>query len=220
VLHVLDLNGRTEHRHIQAHMGAIHSMATLGSERIATAGADGVLHIRDRRSMALQRSIPISEGKLRALAVAPGGHALAVACGDGTVRVLEAEHMNEVHTFEAHEGGATALAWHPGKPLLCSGGKDGHLRCWSVKDERQALALPVHRSTVYAMGFDPTGTLCATVGRDRAVKLWKASNFDTVQRLDRTCGGHAHSVNAMLWAGGTLITAGDDRAILVWDQNG
>lgn len=220
VLHVLDLERRSEEQRITAHRGAVHAIAGLDDRRLATAGADGVLAILERATMELQRSIPIADEKLRAIAVAPGGSHLALACGDGTVRVLEAVDLNEIHTFHGHEGGATAVAWHPWRPVLCSGGKDGHLRCWSMQSGTQVLGVPIHRSTVYAIVFNGDGSLMASCSRDRTVKVWDARTFEPVQRLDRSSGGHSHSVNALLWSGGTLLSAGDDRTIVAWDQNG
>lgn len=219
-IHVIDLAGRREVRAIVAHRNAVHAFRALGPDRLASCGADGVLNVWRSPTMELERSIPIIDGKLRAMAVTPDGRSLAIACGDGTVRMLETHDMNEVRTIDAHEVGSTSLAWHPEKPVLCSGGKDGHLRLWPAGTNVPVLSFPAHRTSIYAIAFDPTASICATASRDKSAKLWDARTWDPVQRLDRTAGGHTHSVNALLWSDGALITAGDDRGILAWDQNG
>lgn len=219
-LHVIDLAVRREVRAIAAHRRAVHAIRALGSDRLASCCADGVLNVWRTPDMAPERSIPIIDGKLRAMALSPDGGSLAIACGDGTVRVLETRDLNEVRTIDAHEGGATSLAWHPTKPVLCCGGKDGHLRMWPKATSSPLLSMAAHRSTLYGIAFNLEGTLCATASRDRTVKLWEANTFDPLQRLDRADGGHGHSVNALLWVEDLLVSASDDRTIIGWAQNG
>jgi len=167
--------------------------------------------------IALQRQIPLCEEKLRDIALSADGGSIAVACGDGTVRILESTLFNELFTLSAHAGGSTSVAWHPGKPALVSGGKDGHIRLWRSDDAfTPSLAFPAHRGSIYTIAFSEEGHLCATTSRDKTAKLWDASTFDALARLDRPLGGHTHSVNAAIWSCGALITAGDDKRILLW----
>lgn len=219
-LRVIDRAQRREVQLLRFHTKGIFRIATLPRDRVACAGGDGVLSIwsiEGERALRPLRSIPLSEDKLRDLALAPTGDQLAVACGDGTVRILETEGFNETHTLVAHEGGANALAWHPGKPALLSGGKDGHIRIWhSGEAFRELRAIAAHRSTIYRIAFDAAGTRCATTSRDKTAKLWAAESFEPIARLDREHGGHALSVNDALWMDGDLITAGDDRRIVRW----
>ena len=79
----------------------------------------------------------------------------------------------------------------------------------------RAQAFPVHKAGIYAIAFDPSGK-CATASRDKTAKLWDSATFDPLARLDRLAGGHSHSVNAVCWVGGTLLTGGDDRIIHAW----
>jgi len=53
----------------------------------------------------------------------------------------------------------------------------------------------------------------ASAGRDKAVKLWDGRNLDPMWRHESRSGGHTHSVNAVLWLGELLLSAGDDRVI-------
>lgn len=218
-IHLIDLAERREVRAIVAHRNAVHAFRALGPDRLASCGADGVLNLWRSSAMELERSLPIIDGKLRAMDVARDGGSLAIACGDGTVRVFETRDMNETRTLDAHEGGATCAVWHPSKHVLCSGGKDGQLRLWPEGMTAPLLSFPAHRTSIYAIAFDPSASTCATASRDKTTKLWDA-RFDPVQRIDRATGGHSHSVNALLWLDGSLITAGDDRMILAWSQNG
>lgn len=208
----------------RAHVKGIFSIAELPDGRIAAAGGDGALSIwapaTDRSgAIALQRKIPLSDDKVRCLAVDPDGDQLAVACGDGSIHILGTTGLNELFTLPGHDIGANSLAWHPEKPVLVSGGKDGHLRFWRTDEGFKPLhAFPAHKDTIYSIAFSPDGTKLASAARDKTAKLWDAGNFSPLRRLDRNAGGHGYSVNALLWMNaGTLLTASDDKAIVAWD---
>jgi WD40 repeat protein len=216
-LHVIDLANRREVKLLSVHRKGIHAITALPGGRIACFGGDGTLSLWSMPGMDLLRQFPLTDGKLRAAKIDRDRGMLLVACGDGTLRSLDLEHFNELRTLQAHEGGVTCVTMHPAKPAIVSGGKDGHLRLWPAADgATPLLSIPAHRSTIYAIAFSPEGSLCATASRDKTVKLWDAATFDPIQRLDHLAGGHAHSVNALLWVDGTLISAGDDRRAIAW----
>lgn len=225
-LHVVDLRDRREVQHLVLHRRGIFRIAALGKDRVVCAGGDGTLSVwtvrRDAQGprLALQRQIPITEEKLRDVAVHAAAGLVAVACGDGTVRVLDREDLNERLTLEAHTGGATSVAWHPGKPVLLSGGKDGHLRAWHTERGTPLLAQPAHRAGIYALAFDPRRLVLASASRDKTAKLWRAHDLEAEARLDRSSGGHTHSVNHLCWLGDRLFTGGDDRLVIEWSLSG
>ncbi|MEX1132883.1 MAG: WD40 repeat domain-containing protein [Flavobacteriales bacterium] len=230
-LHVVDLTSRKELHHYDLHRKGLFSMCVLPDQRIACAGGDGTLSVwkmEDTQALRLLRHIPLMDEKLRDLCVAPDGEQLAVACQDGTIRVLDTLLFNELHTLQAHPLqveldteasfiGVAGLAFHPNKPVLFSGGKDGHLRLWrSDADHALLSSIPAHKAAIYRMVFSTDGRRLATASRDKSAKVWDATTLDPIARLDRSAGGHTHSVNALLWCGDALITASDDRRIVLW----
>ncbi len=219
-LHVLDMASKKEIHHFTVQRDGIFSITHLPEARIACAGGDGTLSIWSVDPMELIRRIPLTQEKIRHLSTDPDGRAIAIGDGGGSVRSLDTTDFNELAAVQAHDGGCTAVCFHPSKPVVLSGGKDGHLRAWRGGDLRPVHAFPAHGGSIYAIAFAPGGSVCATASRDRTVKLWDAGTLDPVARLDARTGGHGRSVNALAWIDGTLITAGDDRRILPWDQKG
>ena len=217
---VIDDKRRVVVRRIQAHERGIFSIITLDADRIACAGGDGGLsiwHLAGNNAVQRQRLLPLSDGKLRGLALASRGDLLAVACGDGTVHVLDTKQFNEVGTCTGHEGGAMAVHFHPQKAVLLSGGKDGHLRAWSMSDGyREVLSVAAHRSTIYCIAFDEDGRRLASASRDRTVKVWGAGSLHPLCRSEANSRGHTHSANALCFAGDELFSAGDDRRLIRW----
>lgn len=218
-LHVVDLVARREVQLLQLQQKGIHALVRMPDGGLACAAGDGTLALfSGTEQLRTERHFPLCDAKLRDLALSTDGRLLAVACGDGTVRLLDTVNLNELHTIEAHAGGALCVAFHPTKPALLSAGKDGHLRLWRTDDGMRAmLALPAHKAAIYRIAFAPDGRTFATAGRDKHVKLWDARTFDPLGRIDRTMGGHQHSVNTLHWADNLLVTAGDDRQVLAWE---
>ncbi len=209
-----------------AHSNGLFALARLPGQRIAAAGGDGSLSVwalsnATATRCAFIRSMPLSDAKLRGLALSPKGDRLAVACGDGAIRILETDGFNEVATCAGHLNGANAVVYHPGKPVLMSGGKDGHLRVWNTDDDyRDVLAIPAHRSTIYGIAFDPSGLRLMSASRDKTVKLWDARSLDPITKGLNGHHGHTHSVNTVCWTSAGPCSAGDDRKVLRWQLPG
>ncbi len=225
-LHVVDLAERQEVQLERAHVKGIFAIQELPDGRLVVAAGDGSISIwttdgeGDHR-ITLQRKIPLTDEKVRDLALNADGSLLAIACGDGSIHILDSTDLNEHFTLSGHDIGANCVAWHPTKPVLVSGGKDGHLRLWRTDAEFQQLhAFPAHKDTIYRIAFNSDGNRCASASRDKSAKLWDGNSFDLLRKLDRHAGGHGYSVNAVLWLdGNTLITASDDKAVVAWDIN-
>lgn len=221
-LHVIDLEKKLEIQLFEVHQKGIFGIVDIGNGKIACTGGDGSLSIwnvtnNTSAPLKLYRQIPFGDEKLRQMVLSPNGEMLAMACGDGTIHVLDTDVFNELHTLDGHKNGATCVAYHPSKPVLISGGKDGHLRFWHCGENYRALyVVPAHGGTLYSIAFNASGDQCATASRDKTIKLWDPGSFDPTGRLERTNGGHTHSVNDVLWLGDTMITGSDDRTIRLW----
>jgi WD40 repeat protein len=226
-LHFIDLRSKKELQNFKVHSKGIFRIIMIDPFRVACAAGDGSVSIwaidQQAKQLRLLRQIPVSEEKLRDLAVTIDGSCLAIACNDGRVRLLETVLFNETASADTSSNdpdaavhGISSISFHPSKPVLIGGAKNGHLFLWRSEGMKKILDMPAHKGAIYRIAFNCDGTLCATAGRDKMAKLWSAFDLQPVQRLERSGGGHSHSVNDLLWVGDRLITAGDDRTLKVW----
>jgi WD40 repeat protein len=185
--------------------------------RLLVAGGNGILTVIDVTVMSVMRSIPLSDGKLRRMALHHEGVWLAVADNSGPIHVLDAESYQTSEIIHSHEEGATAVAWHPSKPVLVSGGKDAFIRCHSMADGfKQVFSFAAHQSTIYDILYHNASSCFVSCSRDKTIKWWDPLTFDPKRRVGYAEGGHKHSVNRLLALGIYLISASDDRGVLVF----
>jgi WD repeat-containing protein 61 len=221
-LHIVNLKERTEEKLIDLHeKGVFRLMLHPMKRHLYSLGGDGVLCIWEADSLRLLLSYKISEEKLRDAALSPDGRFLAIGGSDGRIRLFETEFYNEIRTWEAHKEGVVSLLFHPQKPILMSGGKDAMLRLWRTdSDFAPFMEIPAHNFSIYDLKISPDHQILATASRDKTIKLWNPATMDALQKMDRpAAGGHTHSVNRLLWVGDKLISAGDDRRIIIWTND-
>ena len=104
--------------------------------------------------------------------------------------------------------------------------------------------IAAHLSAIYAIAFHPfEKNIFATASRDKTIKIWKLDEGSKIQDLGQKNptsnilhpkysiqllkvlntiknGGHIRSVNNLMWRkDGTLVSAGDDSSLIVWEIN-
>jgi WD40 repeat protein len=219
-LHVIDLNSKKEIHNIVFHTAGIYDIKfSQRYHRLFTAAGDGTMGVWDGDAFNLLFSKKLCEQKVRGVAVSDKHSLAAFACGDGTIAVYNADSLAEVIRFSAHDLSANSIAFHPDGKHLLTGGRDAHLRIWNIENNFELeKEIPAHNYAIYKIMFNPNGMLFATASRDKTAKLWDASDASLLFRLDKeNFSGHLNSVNTILWLDdSTLISAGDDRSIIVW----
>lgn len=180
---------------------------------------DGRLIVSDGISLMKLKTLQLCNEKVRSIAIHPNEDSVAIASSDGRIRVFSLPLMKETHNFHAHNLAANTVAWNPNGKVLLSGGRDAHLNAWDAEhDFQQTNSIPAHNYAIYSITFSPDGQFFATGSRDKTVKIWKSENQELLLRINNEKQqGHVNSVNKVLWAEHGLISAGDDRAIFVWE---
>jgi WD40 repeat protein len=186
---------------------------------LASAEADGVVRLRDAGTAQEVAALRGHDGEVEAVAFGPDGGQLASAGADGTVRVWEVPAGRERLCLRGPAGAVFALAFSPDGRHLAAAGADGTARVWVAATGHRVLALGDLGGPVYALAFSPDGRhlAAAGAGRDEAVRVWDADTGAPILTLR----GHAGAVRSLAYSpAGRLASAGDDRAVRLWDSAG
>ncbi len=219
-IHVVNTSKKLEIRYLLAHKVGVFDLCLSHDKKVLYAcGGDGILSIWDLKSFECMQTIACGSGKLRQVALSPKGDLLAIACGDGQIRLLDTKKNELIKAWNAHDMSCNAVCFSPSGDVLLSGGKDAHLNIWDVSTLKLKHSIPAHNFAIYSIVFHPDGKLFATGSRDKTLKIWDAESFEFLIRIDKgKFGCHSHSVNKLVWLkhNDFLLSAGDDRRIIVW----
>ncbi len=191
---------------------------------IFSLGGAGKITLWDKEKLKPLESLHLSNTSLRCIAEKPhykdkgAGKTYAVGSSDRNIYFLN-EYLEVVDTWEeAHNHSVFSLGFDPNQELLMSGGRDARLIARNfegkiISDQN------AHWYSIYAIAFRPDGRIFATASRDKTIRVWSAEDFSLLKELNMMKNqGHRNSVNTLLWLDNqTLISAGDDRTIIIWD---
>lgn len=222
-VHWVDLDEPEHSRHIAHHKKGTFGICRIG-DHVYTLGGQGMLTRWSIPEVCSLESIQLTHASLRSIAYSPERNELAIGASDNSIYLLDADAMTIRHRQEqAHDNSVFSVQYHPDGQYLISGGRDAHLRIWTLADGSLEVvkALPAHYFTINSIAFHPNGRWFATGSRDKSIKLWDAESFELGQVLETSRDGcHVNSVNHLFWSsyGNQLISASDDRSIILWQE--
>lgn len=220
-IHVIDLDQKKEIKILQHHTGPVFDIQySYNYNSFYSAGGDGQFSVCSLDTLSLTGIKKLCEVKVRSIAPNDDTGMLAVASGDGIIRIFDMASLNMIKSFKAHELSSNTVAWHPNGQHLVTGGRDAHIKIWDISNDYMLVrSIPAHNYAVYGITFSPDKKLFATASRDKTMKLWNAEDATFLLRVNKEkYDAHTHSVNAVFWSSFNdyLISAGDDRSIIVW----
>lgn len=222
-VHIVDLTANKEERLLKLHDQAVFSILQCSKHNLLfTVGGDGILCVLNLQTFEVLQRIRLSEKKLRAIIINQNQDKAFIGCGDGSIVELSIPSLEITHRFQAHgiDFSVNALSFSPDETKLLSGSRDAHLNIFQLNNYELISSIPAHNYAIYDIAFDPSGKYFATASRDKSVKIWDYHSFSVLERLEGNDGkGHINSVNKLLWLDdGTLLSAGDDRAVQAWKK--
>src|SRR5262249_27322029 len=106
---------------LDGHARGVRAVAfSPDGSRVASAGADGLVRVRDRRGPGQEFCLRGHAGEVMAVTFSPDGRRLASGGADGTVRLWDAARGDAVAVCRGHHGGVTGLAFDPSSRRLAS----------------------------------------------------------------------------------------------------
>lgn len=220
-IHVIDLHTQKETRLLKFHAAPVFDMQFSDvSELMITASGDGTVALVETGEFNIQKKIKLSDLKVRCLQFLDGEKMLAAGTGDGLIYIFSFPEMKLIEKIQAHRPGfsVNTLAYHAEKKLLISGGRDAYVNGFEMEGAfKKTESIPGHNYSVYSIVLSPDRRWMASASRDKTIKIWDAEHFKVIKRISLAeFLSHTHSVNKLLWRENELISAGDDRKIILW----
>jgi len=221
-IHIIDIEQRKEIYCLQPATQGIFDLKHIVNANVLLAlSAEGTYSLWSLENFKCVKQVKISDLKLRQADLHPHLDIAAIACGDQKIVIISTINGEVIHQFTAHNMAVNAVKFSPDGKFLLSGSKDAWLKVWDVSNNFNLYhEVPAHNFAIYSIVYSPDCQLFATASRDKTIKIWKAEDFNLLLRIDKTKrDGHINSVNKLLWNERYLISAGDDRSIILWDIN-
>jgi WD40 repeat protein len=219
-LHVIDLEERKEIKYLQLKAGGIFSILHSPlHNRIFLGTSNGHLIVMNADDFSVAHDLKLSKLKLRSLCMDKKEELLYISDGNGELHIFEIAGFRHTHSFAANKLSCNVVVLHPEEDLIITGGRDAHLNVFDSRSYHCIHSIPAHNYAIYDIRFLTGTPYLATASRDKTIKFWNAGDFSFLLRLNaESFEGHVHSVNALYWHEGLhrLVSAGDDRALLVW----
>jgi WD40 repeat protein len=180
---------------------------------IAASGDE--VRVWDARTGTLLRTLHVTDGPVRALAVLPDGRFLLVAAERAPLTLWDLVSGRAARAWSHQTGFATSLAVAPGGRVVVSGGSDRVVRLWDPASGRCLREMHGHDDALTAVAAGATHIVSA--GRDGTVRLWALDDGRSLGILQ----GHEGRVNAVALdeAQSRVASAGEDRTVRDWGLN-
>lgn len=206
------------------HQKGVFDVKTISHKNeILSTGEDGTVAVWSLVDFSLLYHFPVLQNTLRIIAINKPESEVALGCKDGVVRIYNSEDYSLIRELKSHTLPVTSLQYSPDGRFLISGGRDAQLKIWSTPGYELINQIAAHMFSVYAIAFHPTLPYFATCSQDKSIKLWNSENFKLykILSLEKNTPGHFHSINKLIWSGDGryLISAGDDRQVMIWAFN-
>jgi len=176
---------------------------------------DGKLRIFDLEKFEIISEITVSDQSLRSITY-DGVDTIYIGSKDNRIYHYSIKNERVIMSDEEHTLPVFSLIYDTEKNRLLSGSRDAQLKIWN---EGVAHNIPAHMYAINSIISVPEKALYVTASMDKSIKVWDANTYDLLAIGDFNRNeGHLKSVNALAYTNfeNYLISAGDDRMIMIW----
>ncbi|MGD1908336.1 MAG: substrate-binding domain-containing protein [Leptolyngbyaceae cyanobacterium] len=180
-------------------------------------GAEGQAALAEAKS-AEAADVATAELPTSVTAMRPNGQGFVTGDREGNIKFWNIDGSSAGAPEEAaHTGPVTALAFSPDGNRIISGGADGTVRFWDAVGNPVGEPIAAHGDPVSTLAVFPDGTF-ASASTDGSLRRWDTSGSPVGEPI----AAHGDTVRAATVSpdGQTLVTAGNDGQVKLWNPAG
>ncbi|KAL0021070.1 hypothetical protein WJX79_008561 [Trebouxia sp. C0005] len=227
-LDVLDVGASSRLQSVEAHAGAVWSLAALpDNSGFVSGSADKEVKfwewaiVEQDGSQARQltvnntRTLKMTDEVL-CVRISPNGKLLAVSLLDFTIKVFFTDSLKFFLSLYGHKLPVLSMDISSDSTLLVSGAADKNIKIWGLDFGDCHRSLFAHADSVMQVAFVHNTHYVFTAGKDKVVKYWDADKFEQLLTLE----GHHGEVWCMALSahGDFLVTGSHDRSLRRWER--
>lgn len=149
--------------------------------------------------------------------ISPDHGQVALGGPSKIVRVYGTADGNLMFEMKKHTDWVTAVEFSPDGVLLATGDRANGLVVWEAQTGREFHDLRGHSAAITDLSWRLDSNVVASSSEDGSIRLWELENGGNIKSI----GAHGGGVESVRFAkDGRLISAGRDRLVRIWDQNG
>jgi len=142
-----------------------------------------------------------------------GNYLLISACKDGNPMLRDGKTGDWIGTFQGHKGAVWSARLNQKADKAVTGSADFSARIWDTFSGDELYKFD-HNHIVRACDFSTDGQHVITGGQEKKLRLFDLNKPDSAP-LEAT--GHQGTIKSVAWANQSILSAGDDQTIRIWD---
>jgi centriolar protein POC1 len=205
---------------LKHHHKPVFDIKSVNSKKeLLIASEDGTVSIWGLDTLQLIHTIKVSTDTVRCISISTDEKQVAFGCRDNDIKVYDLEDYTLISTLKGHTMPIFSLQYSPDGSYLASGSRDAQVKIWDTEKFELIENIPAHLFAVNHIAFHPSLPYFATASMDKSIKIWGSDDFKLYKVISREKGYATHrlSVNKLVWHSGQLLSASDDKSVIIWD---
>jgi WD40 repeat protein len=142
---------------------------------------------------------------------------IALGSPSKVIRVYSTKDGQLVREIRKHTDWIYAVEFSPDGVLLATADRSGGLFVWEANTGREYFSLRGHTAAVTDLSWRLDSNILASSSEDATIRFWEMENGNQVKSWGAHGGG---CLSVKYTHDNRLVSAGRDKLVKVWDQNG